>query len=58
MRHRDVLRSTPVAKPVIGLAKPIRIERSYAPDRVATLAALRVVLGLPRALPRSDQEVA
>jgi hypothetical protein len=30
------------------LAHQIPIERTYAPDRDAQLAALRVVLGLPR----------
>ena len=32
------------------LAIPIRVERNYGPDRKATLAALRVVLGLPKTL--------
>jgi hypothetical protein len=30
---------------------PLHIERECVPDRDAQLAALRVVLGLPRALP-------
>lgn len=32
------------------LATPLDIERTYAPDREAMLAALRVALGLPRVL--------
>jgi hypothetical protein len=34
-----------------GLAIPPRIERSWTPDQTAMVAALRVVLGLPRQLP-------
>ena len=33
------------------LAKPLDIEHVYVPDREAMAAALRVVLGLSRALP-------
>jgi hypothetical protein len=33
------------------LARPLECERVYDPDRDAMLAALRVVLGLPRQLP-------
>lgn len=33
------------------LARPLEIERVCAPDREAMLAALRVVLDLPRQLP-------
>ena len=38
-----------------GLANTLVVERSYTPDREAMLAALRVALGLPKALP-SRQE--
>ena len=34
-----------------GLANAPVVERVYDPDREAMIAALRVVLGLPRALP-------
>ena len=37
------------------LANPIRVERNYRPDRKAMLAALRVVLGLPKPLPGSGR---
>jgi hypothetical protein len=37
-----------------GLAKALDIERACVPDREAMLAALRVVLGLPRDIPRQD----
>jgi hypothetical protein len=37
------------------LARPLEIERSWAGDREAMLAALRVALGLPRVLP-NDRE--
>jgi hypothetical protein len=33
------------------LANPLPIERSWSPDQAAMVAALRVVLGLPRQLP-------
>jgi hypothetical protein len=33
------------------LARPIDLERVWTPDREAMLAALRVVLDLPRQLP-------
>ena len=33
------------------LAKPLGIERHYEADREAQVAALRVVLGLPKVLP-------
>jgi hypothetical protein len=33
------------------LATPLELERTWTPDRGAMLAALRVVLGLPRQLP-------
>jgi hypothetical protein len=33
------------------LARPIETERSWTPDHEAMVAALRVVLGLPRQLP-------
>jgi hypothetical protein len=35
------------------LARPLEIERTWAPDREAMLATLRVVLGLPKVLPSS-----
>jgi len=38
-----------------GLANSPEVERVYTPDREAMIAALRVALGLPRALP-SRQE--
>ncbi len=31
-----------------GLANSLQVERNYTPDRNAMLAALRVVLGLPK----------
>jgi hypothetical protein len=37
------------------LARPLGLERVYAPDREAMAAALRVVLGLPRRLPDRGQ---
>lgn len=40
------------------LARPIRVECQWATDREAMLAALRVALGLPRALPHQDEEAA
>ncbi len=39
-----------------GLANTFLVERNYAPDRKAMLAALRVVLGLPRVPPPLRQE--
>ena len=35
-----------------GRQPPTHIERSYQPDHLAMLAALRVVLGLPKRLPQ------
>ncbi len=35
------------------LAKPLEITHSWAPDREAMAAALRVVLGLPRQMPEA-----
>jgi hypothetical protein len=40
-----------------GLANTLRTERYYTPDRKAMLAALRVVLGLPKAPPRWIEEL-
>ena len=40
------------------LARPLQIERESSPDRGAMVAALRVALGLPRALPSPDEEAA
>jgi hypothetical protein len=40
-----------IAKTRGRLARPLDIEHVYAPDRDAMLAALRVVLDLPRQLP-------
>jgi len=40
-----------------GLAKSLAVERYYASDRNAMLAALRVVLGLPKAPPQWLQEL-
>jgi len=40
-----------------GLAKTLVVERYYASDRNAMLAALRVVLGLPKAPPQWLQEL-
>jgi hypothetical protein len=37
------------------LARPLELERVWTPDREAMLAALRLVLGLPKQLPRSGQ---
>jgi hypothetical protein len=37
------------------LARPLDIERVWTPDREAMLAALRVVLDLPRQLPDRGQ---
>jgi hypothetical protein len=37
------------------LAVPLELERVYDPDRDAMVAALRVVLGLPRQLPDRGQ---
>jgi hypothetical protein len=39
------------------LARPLELERHYVADRDAMLAALRVALGLPRALP-TEREAA
>ena len=39
------------ARPNGRLARPLAVERHYDPDRDAMLAALRVVLDLPRQLP-------
>lgn len=38
-------------------ARPLRIERVWAPSREAMAAALRVVLGLPRVVPQRGDEV-
>ncbi len=38
------------------LAKRLPIERIWTPDREATLAALRVVLGLPRVVAKRDED--
>ena len=35
----------------VPVAKPLEIERTWTTDREAMLAALRVVIGLPRVLP-------
>lgn len=50
--------STMASRPtsITRLARPLQIERSCAPDREAMLAALRVALGLPRALPRHEAQ--
>jgi hypothetical protein len=40
-----------VAAGIRRLARPLELERVYAPDREAMVAALRVVLDLPRQLP-------
>ena len=40
-----------------GLANSLAIERYYAPDRNAMLAALRIVLGLPKVPPQWLQEL-
>jgi len=37
------------------LARPLELERHYDPNREAMLAALRVVLGLPRQIPDRGQ---
>jgi hypothetical protein len=37
------------------LARPLDIEHVFAPDHEAMVAALRVVLGLPRQLPDRGQ---
>ena len=37
------------------LARPLELERSWTPDHEAMVAALRVVLGLPRQLPDRGQ---
>jgi hypothetical protein len=37
------------------LARPLAIERHYDPNRETMLAALRVVLGLPRQIPDRGQ---
>lgn len=37
------------------LAKPLELEREWSPDREATLAALRVTLGLPRVIADSEE---
>ena len=39
------------------LANTLVVERTYTPDRTAMLAALRVVLGLPKAPPQWLQEL-
>ena len=39
------------------LANTLVVERTYAPDRKAMLAALRVVLGLPSAPPGWIEEL-
>jgi hypothetical protein len=39
----------------LRLARPLERERVWTPDREAMLAALRVVLDLPRQLPESGQ---
>jgi len=41
--------------PARRLARPLEQERVWAPDRDAMVAALRVVLGLPRQLPDRGQ---
>lgn len=40
-----------------GLANCLVVERSYTPDREAMLAALRVVLGLPKTPPQWLEEL-
>jgi hypothetical protein len=49
----------PVSRPGAAnpgrLARPLELEHLYAPDREAMLAALRVVLGLPKQLPERGQ---
>lgn len=40
-----------------GLANSLQVERSYTPDRNAMLAALRVVLGLPKVPPGRTEEL-
>ena len=42
---------------VKGLANSLAVERYYTPDRNGMLAALRVVLGLPKAPPQWLQEL-
>ena len=36
---------------------PLQVERLYQPDRLAMLAALRVVLGLPRVIPNVGDDL-
>ena len=38
------------------LDNSLEIEHVYEPDRIAMLAALRVVLGLPKRLPDAETE--
>lgn len=45
----------PVAPRSPRLARELEIERTWAADREAELAALRVALGLPRSLPERGQ---
>ena len=52
--------ASPEARPAAGsrrgrLARPLELERVYAPSREASLAALRAVLDLPRQLPDRGQ---
>ncbi len=53
-RHRDGQKS--LFRRRIRLDKPMEVERTYAPDRQAMLAALRVVLGFPKVPPPLRQE--
>ena len=50
-------RKSPANSAPKGLAKSLAVERYYQPDRNAMLAALRVVLGQPKAPPQWLQEL-
>ncbi len=59
-RHcRGVGRGQQVGRKKIGksLASDPSVERTYTPDRKAMLAALRVLLGLPKAPPGWIEEL-
>jgi len=58
-RRRDASRpSRKASKPIRqAVDKTLAIERSYTPDREAMLAALRVVLGLPKTPPQWLEEL-
>jgi hypothetical protein len=56
IHDRAISKPDPTRRRTSGrLARPLELERVWTPDRKAMVAALRVVLDLPRQLPDRGQ---